>query len=171
MSVPVPLAPGQSFDVTTLRSPSIDTMANIAKDLNRKLFNHPDHRFYATLKDIAIMLNKLSRSKNAPNPSKIPWGDALIGIVSMHSCMKAIGRWGTAEQHNTKKAVLAMLSSKDTATGKVQNRPLLNSMTSHLDDHCRAEYVNKSLARRAEFDRTGDTVKLCHDVQRQSRNS
>lgn len=163
-----------NFDYSTLRSPSPSHIESIAREINSKVFQREDCRFHYKIRDIVALLNQLSGYKHAPNPTKIPWGDALLSIVSMQSCMKRIGTRGTLEQHNTKKAVIAMLADLDSTTQEPTNRDLLNCMTAHRvkwSRGTRADYVNSAVARRAEFERTGDAVKLCHDVVHQPRNS
>ena len=162
-----PAAP--TFDFSTLGSPNKSAKEALARELNAKMFERTDQNYHYKLKDIQFVLNQLSRYNYAPNQSKIPWGDALLGIVALCDCMQRIGTRDTDEQHNTKKAVLAMLTFKDPSTGKVLNRKLLNAMMAHEDDSNKAKYVNKGLKRRDDFERTNDTIKLCHDVKRRQR--
>lgn len=157
------------FDYSALKSPHKDTIREVAKQLNTKLFERPDCRHHYKIEDIAKLLNKLSECDHAPNPTQLPWGDALLGIISLQQCMHFIGTRGTNEQQNTKKAVLAMLAYKSPTTNKLINRDLLNAMTAHDTKHGRAAYVNKGLKRRDDFDSNDDAIKLCHDVQRKKR--
>ena len=103
------------------------------------LFERADYRLHYKLRNIQLLLNQSSRYKYAPNPSKIPWGDAFLGTISMHSGMQRVGTRRTNKQHNTKKAVLAMLTYKDPPTGQVLNRDLLNAMMAHADDSEKAK--------------------------------
>ena len=164
----------ENFDYSTLRSPSEYQIKGLAKAINALLFQREDCRYHLKGNDTVSLFNHLSELKHAPNPTNIPWGDAIQSIVSMQSCMHRIGTRGTLEQHNTKKAVIAMLASLDPATQQPTNRPLLNCMTKHSVEHSRnnrAAYIAKALARRVEFEQTGDAVKLCHDVQHRPRDS
>ena len=170
----VPLFTVDNYDYSQLRSPSEYQIKGIAKEINAILFQREDCRFHFKFKDIVSLLNHVSELKHAPNPTKIPWGGAIQSIVSMQSCMHRIGTRGTLEQHNTKKAVIAMLADIDPTTQKETNRPVLNCMTTHSIEWSRgnrAAYVNSAIARRVEFERTGDAIKLCHDVVHQPRES
>ena len=135
------------------------------------MFQRADCSRHFKFDDVIAVLNQLSQKKHAPNPTKILWGDALAGIVSMQSCMKKIGTRGTDQQQNTKKAVIAMLSVTDAATGTLKNRPLLNAIAPHIDKNERAKFVNKGVARRAAFEATGDAIKLCYDIPPRSADS
>ena len=159
------------FDYTTLRAPSTELCRVVAQEMNLRMFERADCRIHFKFENLVYVLNALSKKKHAPNPTKLPWGDALAAAVSMQSSMKKIGVRGTDEQHNTKRAALAMLTATDPATGKVLNRPLLNAVAPHKDRWERAKYVNKSVARRAEFEATGDANKFCHDIPQHSADS
>ena len=162
-----------NFDYSSLRPPSKHLIKTVVHEINVRLFQRQDCRIHFKFDDVVSLLNQLSKCKHAPNPTNILWGDAIASIISMQSCMKRIGTRGTVEQHNTKKSILAMLTVKD-SSGKVTNRSILNAMTAHKVQHSRknrAVYVNSGVARRDEFEQTGNTVKLCHDVTRQKRDS
>ena len=158
----------QPFDYRTLPSPDPKTILTVAKGLNTKIFERPDCRHHYKIEDIAQLLNKMSKFQYAPNPTKLPWGDALLGMISLQSCMQSIGTRGTDQQQNTKKAVLAMMTYKD-ASGKLINRNLLNAMTAHETKSGRYIYVNKGVKRRDDFEASNDTIKLCYDVEERKR--
>ena len=162
----------KQFDFNSLISPSERTARRLADDLNERMFENKDRRYHFKFEDIVITLNKLSKFRYAPNPFNIPWGDALMGILSLLKAMNKIGVNGTAQQQNTKKAVIAMLTAKDPATGKVQNKGLLNVLSPHKKGTGREyNFVNESIARRAAFDENDDVMKLCYDVKSHSRDS
>ena len=149
-------------------SPSSSTILRHAKQLHKMMFEGKYYEY--KLSDIAILLNKLAKMESAPNDG-IPWGDALLGIYSLRDVMKEIGVRGSEEMHNAKKLLIASVVSTDDNDDVPTNRPLLNALLPHIDDHCRAEYLKQCLERRAKFDANGNAQTYCFDIIRKTRDS
>ena len=138
-----------------------------ARQLRKMMFEGNCYRY--KLSDVGILLNKLARIESTPNDD-IPWGDALMGIYSFRDVMKEIGVRGSEEMHNAKKLLIASVVSTDD-NDVPTNRPLLNALLPHMDDHCRADYLKQCLDRRAKFDAHGNAQTYCFDIIRGTRDS
>ena len=86
--------------------PGINRLYEISRELKQIIFRQPiNHKAMVQLLDI------IGNDPRAPNPHKIPYGQAIDGICNARELMRDVGVGGTNLQNQSKQAITCCLMS------------------------------------------------------------
>ena len=130
------------------KHPNPKTIDRFAMKICDQLF-YQNHDVYGS-SDIIRLLNKISKDKMIPSElSDIPWGDSIIGSISIQDAMHNIGTKGTKMQKCQKSAIASSITS--IKSNKIINRKLLKAILPHSSKKGKNKFIKKCQVSRIAF--------------------
>ena len=110
-----------------------------------------------------------SRDSSAPNPHKIPYGQAIDGINNAKELLQDMGTGGTYLQLQSKQAITCSLLKLDDHNN-VRNMKLMRKVLPHTYGTCRKDWVNKCASYLTNYRRNVSNV-FVNKYENITRNS
>ena len=124
-----------------------------ARLIRDKLFK--SNVYHYDIESLAKLFNQVSQYTEAEtlNPNKLQWGYSITAIQSAYYVLHQLGLRGTDMQQQVKQGIVAALLY--IFGDKILNKPLIDKLVPHGNDHTRNDWIDKCVLRRTNLELFG----------------
>ena len=137
------------------RNPGRTELYKISRKLKRILFE--DDKYILNHKSIVELFDIVSRDPRAPNPHKIPYGQAIDAAHNVRNIFHDLGVKGSYLQLQSKQAITCALMNLDSHYN-LRNKKFINKMLPHKNDDNRDEWVRQCASYLSEYKKRNSKV-------------
>ena len=130
------------------RDPGRTELYKMSRKIKEILFGDP--RWKLSHKTMVELFDIISRHPDAPNPHKIPYGQAIDAAYNARNLIHDVGVMGSYLQLQSKQAITCSLMKLDEHYN-LRNKKFINKLLPHANDDNKTKWINQCVSYLSEY--------------------